>query len=133
MGAEKTRAARHHGNRQARANGVFFGFRHVGVTALCRYSHPLTFSVASHFPFAHGSWLWLCDRGKAPWSDPAHLAPVPASTTGIVRHKIFKSSQSDQLSMYCKSNRTHSRKSFTLLRPLICHRPVTPGLTLKRR
>ena len=62
-----------------------------------------------------------------------HLAPVPVRTTGTVRQRIFKSSQSDQLSMYSRSSRTQSLKSVTLLRPLICHRQVSPGLTLSRR
>src|SRR5262249_53742725 len=62
-----------------------------------------------------------------------HLAPVPSSTTGTVRNRIFKSSQNDQLSMYSRSRRTQSRKSVTLFRPLTCHKHVIPGLTLSRR
>ena len=48
---------------------------------------------------------------------PVHLAPVPASTTGMVRQIIFKSSHSDQLSMYSRSSRTQSLKSLTLIAP----------------
>src|SRR5437899_2287638 len=63
----------------------------------------------------------------------SYFAPVPASTMGTVRQRILKSSHSDQLSIYSKSNRTQSLKSVTLFRPLICQRQVKPGLTLKRR
>ena len=63
----------------------------------------------------------------------SYFAPVPARTMGTVRHRIFISSQSDQLSMYSRSSRTQSRKSLTLFRPLICQRQVRPGLTLSRR
>src|SRR5438034_10938248 len=62
-----------------------------------------------------------------------YRAPVPASTIGMVRQRILRSSQRDQLSIYSKSKRTHSLKSLTLLRPLTCQRHVSPGLTLKRR
>ena len=58
---------------------------------------------------------------------------MPASTAGKVRDRILKSSQIDQLSIYSRSSRTQSLKSETLLRPLICHRQVSPGLTLSRR
>ena len=39
-----------------------------------------------------------------------HLAPVPISTAGMVRIRIFRSSHSDQLSMYSRSSRTQSLK-----------------------
>src|SRR5437016_3689959 len=62
-----------------------------------------------------------------------HLAPAPTKTTGTVRQRILQSSQSDQLSMYSRSRRTQSLKSFTLFLPLICQRQVRPGFTLRRR
>src|ERR1041385_9118732 len=70
---------------------------------------------------------------NSPFTIHPYLAPVPARTTGTVHHRIFRSSQKDQLSMYSRSRRTQSRKSERLLRPLICQRQVRPGLTLKRR
>src|ERR1041385_8185097 len=42
---------------------------------------------------------------------PHYFAPAPVNTTGTVNHRIFRSSQMDQLSMYSGSSRTHSRKS----------------------
>jgi hypothetical protein len=37
-----------------------------------------------------------------------YFAPLPRRTTGIVRRRIRRSNQSDQLSMYSRSRRTHS-------------------------
>ncbi len=62
-----------------------------------------------------------------------YFAPMPNSTAGIVLSRILRSSQIDQLSMYLRSSFTHVSNSFTSLRPLICHRQVIPGLTLRRR
>ena len=62
-----------------------------------------------------------------------YFAPMPNRTAGIVLSRILRSSQIDQLSMYLRSSFTHVSNSFTSLRPLICHRQVIPGLTLRRR
>src|SRR5438132_560469 len=92
---------------------VFFAAPIPIITSLPVFHHGI---VPSHF------------EGIQPY-----LAPVPSKTTGIVRKRILKSSHNDQLSMYSRSSRTQSRKSCTLLRPLTCHRHVSPGLTLRRR
>src|SRR5258708_28149418 len=49
----------------------------------------------------------------------------------MVRSNILKSSAKDHLSMYCRSSVIQVSK-FVLLRPLTCHSPVIPGVTLKR-
>src|ERR1700723_1144367 len=59
-------------------------------------------------------------------------APVPRSTAGTVRARIFRSSHKDHLSMYCMSSSIHCSNGMEFL-PLTCHRHVIPGLTLKRR
>jgi hypothetical protein len=57
------------------------------------------------------------------------LAPVRFKMAGIVFAMIFRSFKYDQLSMYAMSKSIHLSKSI-LLRPLICHKQVSPGLTL---
>src|ERR1700760_4550054 len=61
-----------------------------------------------------------------------YAAPVPRQTAGTVRAKILMSSQSDHLSMYCRSSSIHSSNGIEF-RPFTCHRHVMPGLTLNRR
>jgi hypothetical protein len=61
-----------------------------------------------------------------------YFAPLAVRTTGMVLSRIPKSRASDQLSMYSRSSFIHSSKR-RLLRPLICHRHVSPGFTLSLR
>ncbi len=62
----------------------------------------------------------------------SYLEPFPVRTTHTVWNKILMSSPSVQLSIYSKSSFTTSSKSIISLRPLICHRPVSPGVMLMR-
>ena len=55
------------------------------------------------------------------------VRPLPRSTTQIVRQRIWMSSHNDQLSMYSKSIRTQSLKSFTSFRPDTCHGRSAPA------
>src|SRR5207247_1841618 len=96
MRAKKARAARDDGDGFGRSETFAFRTRHVRwfSQALCELLRPLQSQIANQ-------------KSKT----KNHFAPVPISTTGIVRQRIFKSSQRDQLSMYSKSSRTQSRKS----------------------
>ena len=58
----------------------------------------------------------------------AHMAPRRVITTQIVRSRILQSNNSDQFSMYSLSSCTTRLKSRIPLLPLICQRPVMPGL-----
>ena len=49
-------------------------------------------------------------RDRACGTGPAYLAPRPRMTAGTVRTAIFRSSHSDQLSMYSRSSFIHSSK-----------------------
>ena len=49
-----------------------------------------------------------------------HRPPRPRSTAGTVASRIFRSSHSDQWSMYSRSSRTHSLKSSISFRPRTC-------------
>src|SRR6266702_322495 len=60
------------------------------------------------------------------------LAPRPVNTLGMVRSRIFQSSASDQLSMYCISIFIQVSKS-TASRPETAHRQVSPGRIRSRR
>src|SRR5215471_1008843 len=62
-----------------------------------------------------------------------HAAPRAVSTAGSVLASIFRSRDSDQESMYCRSSFIHVSKSAISLRPLTCQRHVRPGFMLKRR
>src|SRR4029077_10042023 len=61
-----------------------------------------------------------------------HAAPVPLSTAGMVRAKIFRSSHSDNCWMYCMSSSLHWWKGIEFL-PFTCQRQVIPGRMLNRR
>jgi len=68
-------------------------------------------------------------RGRVPGS----LGAAPHNTTGMVcRIRILRSSQSDQLSMYSRSNRTQSLKS-SRCSPADLPQAGDPRLTLSRR
>ena len=58
----------------------------------------------------------------------SYAAPSFRRTTNTVFAKIFISWSMDQFFMYSASSLTTSSKSTILLLPLICHRPVMPGL-----
>src|ERR1700676_835983 len=62
----------------------------------------------------------------------AQYAPEPLITAIGVISSIFKSSQSDQVVAYLRSNRTIS-SNFTWLRPITCHSPVIPGFASRIR
>lgn len=59
--------------------------------------------------------------------------PVRRKTVAAVFARIYRSSQSDQLSMYSRSRATQSSKSAIRFRPITCHKQVIPGLTLSLR
>ena len=63
---------------------------------------------------------------------PAYSAPSCLRTTETVFNRIWKSSSGLQFWIYSRSSLTTSSKSVISLRPLICHRPVIPGLMLIR-
>ena len=70
-------------------------------------------------------------QGKSQWISPVRRR-AERSTTQEVSRRIFMSSQSDQVSMYSRSRRTHSSKDGLSL-AVTCQRPVMPGRTLRRR
>src|SRR4051794_39445072 len=78
-------------------------------------------------PYTLSRQLLLADSHE----DALYAAPDPRRTAGKVLARISKSSHNDQLRMYCKSNSIHFSKVVEL-RPLICHKQVIPGRTLKR-
>ena len=59
-------------------------------------------------------------------------APSCFNTTATVFRRILMSSLQLQFRIYSVSRRTTSSKSVISLRPLTCHIPVIPGLTLIR-
>ena len=72
---------------------------------------------------------FMTDLDLGPISNLGYF-PVPFKTTIIVLKKILRSSHSDQLSIYCKSNFTQSSKLSMLFLPLTCQRQEMPGFTL---
>src|SRR5215469_17592342 len=78
-----------------------------------------------------------CKRLKARWADAElpsenQYAPSPSNTALGVCAKILMSSHNDQPRAYRRSRRTISSNP-TLLRPLTCHSPVSPGLISRTR
>jgi hypothetical protein len=118
--------------------GAYSRLRFIGqatperVPTTCNAGRPIWTSLENiAYCGTAGSRYQASDRRDA-ISHP-YFAPTPNRTAGIVQIRIFKSSQIDQLSMYLRSSFTHVSNSFSSLRPLICHRQVIPGLTLRRR
>ena len=73
-----------------------------------------------------------CRRATKKRGQATYFAPKPVRTTGTVRARILRSSQSDQLSMYWRSSFIHWSKPMWL-RPLICQMQVRPGFIERRR
>ena len=73
-----------------------------------------------------------CHTGFLQLSE-VYRAPFFIITTHTVISRIRISEARLQLSIYSRSSFRTSRKSVISLRPLTCHRPVRPGLILKRR
>src|ERR1035437_6705898 len=88
-------------------------------------------AVAQRAGFAQHGYDFLLSRNEV-HRLPFQLAPCPMSTWGMVRSRIFQSSASDQLSMYCISSFIQVSKS-TLSRPEMAHRQVRPGRMRRRR
>ena len=64
--------------------------------------------------------MWIVLPGDSEWEvslvTGIRLAPLPFKTAGTVRTRILISSQSDQLSMYCRSSSSHFSNGKSLFR-----------------